>query len=272
MDLGGQLVREMYDPVTGKFTNRELLDKTLTPQQVQAGEQWDKTFAENHNRAEIERADRRIDADREYNLKKQQADRTYALSRQPKLVNTTRGDDGLLYKVFSDGTQQRLNPDEVGFSTIEKENVARLETRRKALVDQYNALVKARTDVLKNISGGVASALREDGQAPTSPELESINFQISDISRQIKDIDDDIDKIYTSKLQSKQGKPIQSADTQTKAQLGTGLDIGANMISHKHNGWISAPFGQANAKTVHRTNIQEQITQFQAGHRYLHPM
>ena len=34
MDLGGQLVREMYDPVTGKFTNRELLDKTLTPQQV----------------------------------------------------------------------------------------------------------------------------------------------------------------------------------------------------------------------------------------------
>ena len=244
MDLGGQLVREMYDPVTGKFTNRELLDKTLTPQQVKAGEQWDKTFAENHNRAEIERADRRIDADREYNLKKQQADRTYALSRQPKLVNTTRGDDGLLYKVFSDGTQQRLNPDEVGFSTIEKENVARLETRRKALVDQYNALVKARTDVLKNISGGVASALREDGQAPTSPELESINFQISDISRQIKDIDDDIDKIYTSKLQSKQGQPTQSTDTQTKAQLGTGLDIGANMISHKHNGWISAPFGQ----------------------------
>ena len=105
MDLGGQFLREMYNPVTGKFTNRELLDKTLTPQQTADNTYRDNLFAYTKQKddSEFNEGVRKTNLDNAYKLSElNQRDDQFNATREdnnkPRYGTPTAMADGMLYQ------------------------------------------------------------------------------------------------------------------------------------------------------------------------------
>ncbi len=218
-DLGGSIAGYTVNPVTGEVTPKYSWDKSLTPQQVQAGQQWDKTYEAN-----------RIDADRNYEANRIDADRNYELNSRPKLAQVVRGDDGLQYMMFNDGSRQAINPDAVGLSIIEKERITGLENNRNALITQQTELMKALA------------------KAQTDEERTNLLERLNNVTSQIKSIDDEVSSIYTEKIMATQAQGDTGGQPSLNGTPGVGDDIGSNMISHNNNGQISSPFGKERTK------------------------
>ena len=205
VNTGGQQQAIRFNPRTGEYTTGLTFDNTLTPQQVQAGRQWKSDFEAT-----------RTDADRNYGLKEQELE----LKKRPKIHSIGRGDDGVMYMYFDDGSKQAVTPDTAGLSTIETQQVASLEASRKDLVTRY-----------KDLTTALSKAATDEERAPI---VEGINK----IATEIKGIDSQISSIYDGKLNS---TPTAEGKKLPTTTLGTNNDIVLNMIGGK--GTISSPYG-----------------------------
>ncbi len=172
---------------------------------------------------------------------------------QRKLAHIVRGDDGLQYKIYSDGSKEALNPGSVALTQMDTQRITFLENKRKNLTDRLNGLMKARSEEQKNISGGVAGVYNEsdlDGQSHTSARLEAIDMEIAQTQGEIQQTDNDINGIYEGRI--RQSQPVQSQSQPVSGssgiRVGQGMDIGANMISHTNNGAITTHFGASRTK------------------------
>ena len=201
-DMGGNVQGIIYDPTTGTFTNAQVWPKSLTPQQVE-----DNTY-----RRDVFDYTKQKDA-RDFNANRIDADRDYNLKKRPTFVKTERGDDGRIYKIYNDGSQELVTPDAVGFSNVELGRISILENQRKALMEQQTSLMK---DLAK---------------AQTDEERTSLTSALTNIGNKIKGIDNEISSMYDKKLLNKR---------EATTILGTGEDIGLNMLGG--NGGISSPY------------------------------
>ena len=95
LNTGGENRAIRVNPVTGDVEEVARFENTLTPAQVQAGEQWDKQFEWT-----------KATDQRNFEANREDARNNYNLQKQPKLTNVTRLDDGRRIGTFSDGTEK----------------------------------------------------------------------------------------------------------------------------------------------------------------------
>lgn len=194
-----------FDPTTGTWTQAGEYTNTLTPQQVMAGEQWNRTHEAS-----------RIDADRNYNANRIDADRKYELDKKG-IPTITTYPDGRRIATYRDGSEIELTPGVVGLSLVEAQKVQGLETRRKELAQQLNIL---------------AGALEK---ATTKEQHDAIVNEMNKVRGQINEVDNEINSMYEAKLNPRQKATIG---------LGTGSDIGWNMVGGQGNWSISSEYGK----------------------------
>ena len=237
INTGGEYVLGSVDPTTGKYSEQSRMPMSLTPQQVQAGQQWQAAFDRTNQvndrdfaykqKMDTENAQR---LEKAYNDSRIDADRTYELQRrgQPTI---TRLEDGRRIATYPDGTEKELTPDTVGFTSVEKARLAQLETQRQGLIAQQTDLVKAQ-----------AKAQQEGNTA----EVQSLTASLNNNNAAIKRIDGEIDAMYTGKLSvSPTGtQTISSIVSNANAGRFTG-HYGDNRKDHTHRGTdIPAPEGE----------------------------
>ena len=215
VNTGGEYVLGSVDPTTGSYNEQSRMPMTLTPQQVQAGQQWQDTFDytkakdirdfdENQRRFDIERNDRRTDADRNYQLQKR---------GQPTI---TRMEDGRRIATYPDGSEITLTPDSVGLNSVEKAKVAQLETQRQGLIAQQTELQKA---------------LAQAQQAGNTKEVQSLTAALDNVNAAIKKIDDEANKMFESKLNPPRNMAQPSTDLWTPDDNNdpSAYDLGSHM-------------------------------------------
>lgn len=231
-----------YNPRTGQFTEAGHFTNELTPQQEVENARAAATLEENR---------RQFDRTEKYNregrdIAQRNLDRTFETD-QNSVQSTILGDDGTLYIMRKNGKREKLDPDSVGLSTIEKSQLDALTERRKGLVKQLEQLENRRKEVLKNSSGGVAEQFKgEDGKETGNPLLKEIDDEMAGIMAQIEQCDNDVNKIFEGKLKQTEQATTQGQGTQSSQnvpQLGLGTSIASNMVSHANNGEIRSAFG-----------------------------
>ena len=116
-----------------------------------------------------------------------------------------------------------------------------LQETRKGLLERLKQLRLERENEVKNISGGVASGLEGSGQK--SPELQRIDDELSQVKGQLDNVDAQINQIFQNKETPSQPVNNSQSTSLNASRLGTGTDIGANMLGHANNGVISSSYG-----------------------------
>lgn len=218
---------------TGEYTQAGEFVNTLTPQQ-----QADNNFRMNQlQTTDRQFRDKLAQDDKQFNqtleFNREQANRS-------KYTYHT-GDDGRIWKFDQFGNGEPVDPNSVALSNFEKQRIDALQNTRKALIDRRKQLQIDRGNELKNISGGVASGV--EGSNQRSPELQRIDDDIAQIDGQIQEIDGQINSIFQSKEAPKQAAQSAQTSSQNAPRLGTGTDIGTNMLGNANKGTISSWYG-----------------------------
>ena len=208
-NTGGTTRYGSFDPATGTWTQAGEYTNTLTPEQVQAGEKWNKTHEAS-----------RIDADRNYNASRIDADRKYELDKKGTPTITTYP-DGRRIATYRDGSEIELTPGVAGLSPVEAQKVKSLEEKRNELFKHKDTIAQG----LKN--------------ATTQAQHDAIVAQMDKVQAQIDKLDDEINSMYEAKLNPRKKATIG---------LGTGSDIGWNMVGGQGNWTISSEYGKERTK------------------------
>ena len=211
INTGGEYVLGSVDSTTGRYNEQSRMPMTLTPRQVQAGQQWQQNFGETQRRWDIKRNDRRTDADRNYQIKRR---------GQPTI---TRLEDGRRIATYPDGTEKELTPDTAGFNSVEKARLAQLETQKQGLIAQQTELQKA---------------LAQAQQAGNAAEVQSLTASLNNVSSALKQIDGEINGMYENKLNPPRNTAQPSTDLWTPYDNNdpSAYDIGAHMTGNAHGG------------------------------------
>ncbi len=220
VDLGGSINILNRNPITGEITPAWSGDRTLTPQEVATNDLARAKLAEEIRHAKVTEGQR---------------DRELTYNERPKVQQVSRLDDGRTAVIMTDGSTRILTPEAAGLTTIERDYIGGLETRRKALAEQYSTLLKQQATAQKN---------SVEGQP--NPELDGINAAIKNVLGEIEKIDTEINGIYQRKLESQQ--PASPLETGT-AGVGAHSDVGISMLGDHPQVSITTPFGTQRTKS-----------------------
>ena len=147
-DMGGNVQGIIYDPTTGTFTNAQVWPKSLTPQQVQAGQQWQQDYAERVRQTKNNEAFR----DRQSAQQAKQFDDTMSYNRETRDLQRQDANrpkygapfavNGKLYQIDQNGN---IKPFMIGDEHVDApENTAPVQwtDADKAYTDNNNSIIK----------------------------------------------------------------------------------------------------------------------------------
>ena len=197
-----------FDPRRGTFNQAGEFENELTPQQqldhqfrmlqheaqqAQLHEQMNYNYASLKQQGDLERA--RLDAENN------------------SVSQIFTGNDGYQY-IITKGGSQRKATDVPGLTTVQRSIIEMNEGRIKEIRSQREQLQKSRNTYVNK------------GQSD-SPDVAEIDRQLSELDKQEKQYQNKIYEILQSVPTGQQGQPV--ADNNPKL-VGTGMDIGANML------------------------------------------
>lgn len=184
------------NPRTGQYIEAGSFTNELTPQQEVENARAAATLAENRRQFDLTLGDTR----EARNIAQKNLDRTFEAD-QNSVQSTILGDDGTLYIMRKNGKREKLDPNSVGLSTIERTKIDYHKGRIEELRKEYNNLLTAKAKLNKEQSGGVAEKFKEGGEGEqATPQMEEINQRLESIEKEVTTHENEISNILNSKM------------------------------------------------------------------------